>query len=46
MFSDPGTFIVYDGDCPFCSEYVKLLRLRDAIGPVSLVNAREDHPAV
>lgn len=46
MFADQGTFIVYDGECPFCSEYVKLLRLRDAVGPVKLISAREDHPAV
>ncbi|MAM61595.1 DCC1-like thiol-disulfide oxidoreductase family protein [Maritimibacter sp. UBA3975] len=38
--------IVYDGECPFCSRYVAMLRLREAAGPVELVNAREDHPAV
>lgn len=46
MFAEPGTFIVYDGECPFCSQYVKLVKLREAIGPVTLVNARDDHPAV
>src|SRR5262245_38670142 len=34
--------VVYDGDCPFCSRYVTMLRLRDALGKVRLVNARED----
>lgn len=39
--------VVYDGECPFCSQYVKLLRFRDAVGQVDLVNAREaDHPVV
>lgn len=33
--------IVYDGDCPFCSGYVRLLRLREAAGPVRLINARD-----
>lgn len=33
--------IVYDGECPFCSRYVKLLRLRETIGPVQLVDARD-----
>ncbi|MCC2095448.1 MAG: DUF393 domain-containing protein [Hyphomicrobiales bacterium] len=33
--------IVYDGECPFCSRYVKLLRLRDTVGTVRLVNARD-----
>jgi predicted DCC family thiol-disulfide oxidoreductase YuxK len=46
VYADPGTFIVYDGECPFCAQYVKLVKLREAIGPVSLINAREDHPAV
>ena len=38
--------IVYDGDCPFCSRYVKLVRLREALGPVDLVNARDGGPLV
>jgi len=38
--------IVYDGECPFCASYVKLLRLRDAAGAVRLVDARSDDPAV
>ena len=37
--------IVYDGECPFCSAYVKMLRLRRSLGAVELVNARSDHPA-
>jgi predicted DCC family thiol-disulfide oxidoreductase YuxK len=36
--------IVYDGDCPFCSRYVALVRLREAVGPVRLVNARDGGP--
>lgn len=39
-----GLQIVYDGECPFCSAYVKLLRLRAAIGPVELIDARGHHP--
>jgi len=46
MSTAPATYLVYDGDCPFCSAYVKLVRLREALGPVVLVNAREDHPIV
>ena len=33
--------IIYDGDCPFCSSYVRLLRLRETFGDVELINARE-----
>lgn len=34
--------IIYDGDCPFCRNYVRLVRLRDSIGDVDLVNARDN----
>lgn len=36
-----GNWLVYDGDCPFCSRYVALLRIREAVGPLRLVNARD-----
>ncbi|AIT82795.1 hypothetical protein JI59_25475 (plasmid) [Novosphingobium pentaromativorans US6-1] len=32
---------MYDGECPFCSSYVKFMRLRDTVGPVRLIDARE-----
>jgi predicted DCC family thiol-disulfide oxidoreductase YuxK len=35
-----GMTIVYDGYCPFCRNYVRMLRLREAVGSVRLVNAR------
>ncbi len=39
--------IVYDGECPFCSAYVKMVRLKDTVGKVELIDAREqDHPRV
>lgn len=37
-------WILYDGDCPFCHNYVALLRLREAVGPLRIVNAREGGP--
>jgi predicted DCC family thiol-disulfide oxidoreductase YuxK len=46
VFDGSRTYIVYDGDCVFCSQYVSFLRLKRAVGPVELVNAREPHPAV
>lgn len=33
--------IVYDGECPFCSRYVAMVRLRDSLGPVRLIDARQ-----
>ena len=38
--------IIYDGDCPFCTAYVTLVRLRETVGEVELVNARSDDPRV
>jgi predicted DCC family thiol-disulfide oxidoreductase YuxK len=38
--SESAISIVYDGDCPFCSGYVTLMRLRAAVGKVELVDAR------
>ena len=34
--------IYYDGDCPFCARYVRLLRLQRAAGRVDLVDLRDD----
>lgn len=42
--SDFGNHLIYDGDCPFCSQYVRLTRLREALGPVALINARDQGP--
>lgn len=39
-------WIVYDGACPFCSAYVRMVRLRKAAGEVRLIDAREGGPAV
>ena len=41
-----GIQIAYDGECPFCTAYVRLLRLREAVGRVELINARDAHPFV
>jgi len=38
--------IIYDGECPFCSSYVRMARLREAAGDVELVDARSDDPRV
>jgi predicted DCC family thiol-disulfide oxidoreductase YuxK len=39
-------WLLYDGECPFCSRYVRHVRLREAIGPITLANAREHAPLV
>jgi predicted DCC family thiol-disulfide oxidoreductase YuxK len=35
-----GLVVVYDGECPFCSNYVRVLTLRESAGAVHLVDAR------
>jgi predicted DCC family thiol-disulfide oxidoreductase YuxK len=42
----PPPWLVYDGECPFCSAYVRMLRLRETAGAVRLVNARDGGPEV
>jgi predicted DCC family thiol-disulfide oxidoreductase YuxK len=43
----PATpWLVYDGECPFCTAYVKLVRLRETVGKVRLINARDGGPEV
>ena len=37
--------VVYDGDCPFCSDYAAYQRLREA-GEIELVDAREHREAL
>ena len=38
--------VYYDGDCPLCRSYTRMMRLREAIGRVDLVDAREAPDAV
>lgn len=41
-----GVWFVYDGDCPICSLAARSLRIRQAVGTLTLVDARseKDHP--
>lgn len=38
-------WLVYDGECPFCSAYVKYVRVREHVR-LHLVNARDGGPLV
>jgi predicted DCC family thiol-disulfide oxidoreductase YuxK len=40
-----ANWLLYDGECPFCSSYVRYVRLRDTAGPVTLADARK-YPAL
>ena len=46
MIENEPSLIIYDGDCVFCNNYVRLLKLRQSIGPVELLDARSDDPRV
>jgi predicted DCC family thiol-disulfide oxidoreductase YuxK len=34
-------WLVYDGECPVCRTYCKYIRIRDAVGRLHLVDARQ-----
>ena len=40
------TLLIYDGACPFCSRYVRYLRLKEAVGELRLIDARAGGPEV
>jgi predicted DCC family thiol-disulfide oxidoreductase YuxK len=44
--SDETALIVYDGDCIFCQNYVRLVRLRETVGDVEMLDARTNDPRV
>ena len=46
MTHQSSMIVIYDGECPFCSNYVRLMALRKTVGRVELVNARQSHPFV
>jgi predicted DCC family thiol-disulfide oxidoreductase YuxK len=48
MTASAPPILVYDGECPFCANYVALLRLQESFPGLQLVDARagREHPAV
>lgn len=36
-----ANWLLYDGECPFCSSYVSYVRLRESVGQVTLADARK-----
>jgi len=41
---DKNLLIIYDGECPFCSAYAKMLRLQQRFGKVRMISARSNEP--
>lgn len=42
----PSCCVIYDGDCPFCAAYVRLIRLDRLVGRVLILNARTSTQSV
>ena len=38
--------LIYDGECPFCRRFARYTRLKEAVGRLRLVDAREGGPEV
>lgn len=43
---DEAFQIFYDGDCSFCSAYMRMINLQRAVGRVELIDARSGGPRV
>ncbi len=42
MTPDPhDTYLIYDGECPACRNYVRFVRFRDTVGTLHLIDARK-----
>ena len=41
-----ANYLAYDGECPFCTRFVRYLRLRDSIGPLAMIDSRRGGPEV
>jgi predicted DCC family thiol-disulfide oxidoreductase YuxK len=37
-----GNYLLYDGDCPLCSRFVAMTRLRETLPGFHLIDARDD----
>lgn len=44
MLDAEKLLLVYDKDCPVCNNFCLMVRVRESVGQLVLVNAREDTP--
>ena len=42
--NEESALIIYDGDCIFCQNYVRYVRLRETVGKVEMLDARSNDP--
>ena len=41
-----NVILVYDKECPLCHAFCRMSRLRESLGTLELVDAREDSPVL
>lgn len=46
MPNSDASLIIYDGECIYCQNYVRFVRLRETVGAVELIDARSDDPRI
>ncbi|CDZ77365.1 hypothetical protein BN59_01648 [Legionella massiliensis] len=39
-------YVIYDGECYFCNHTAKALKIKEAVGELVLINARENHELI
>jgi len=46
--SSDGVYFIYDGECPICNYAAHTFRIKQAVGELHLINAREEklHPLI
>jgi len=40
--SNEEILLIYDQECPVCDNYCKVVRIRESVGKLTIVNARDD----
>ena len=46
MSNSPDILLVYDKECPACNYYCNLVRIRESVGNLVLVDARDGGPVM
>ena len=39
-------YLIYDGECPICSYAAKVIKIRESVGALEVINARDSHVLV
>ncbi|VVC76606.1 hypothetical protein AQUSIP_19290 [Aquicella siphonis] len=41
-----SVLLIYDGDCPLCDSFAKMIKIRESVGHFEMINARQPHPVL